>query len=78
MPCVTFHYFEDGDLLLQKDNLFFSFFFIWVKIISVILSWVSRKVGQKRQITEKNHLTTHLSHVTKAGLKPTKVKWQAI
>ena len=30
-----------------------------VNIISVILSRVNREVGQKREIPEKNHLTTH-------------------
>ena len=30
-----------------------------VKIISLILSRVNRKVGQKRKIPEKKHLTTH-------------------
>ena len=38
------------------------FFFIWVlrpvKIISLILSRVNRKMGRKREIREKNRLTT--------------------
>ena len=41
---------------------FFSFYFIRVlrpvKIISLILSRVNRKVGRKREIPEKNHLIT--------------------
>ena len=38
------------------------FFFIWilrpVKVISLILNRVNRKVGRKREIPDKNHLTT--------------------
>ena len=35
------------------------FFFIWVlRSVKIILSRVNRKAGQKREIPEKNHLTT--------------------
>ena len=48
-----------------KSSFFFLFFFFFfffflrpVKIISHILSRVIRKVGRKREIRDKNHLTT--------------------
>ena len=46
---------------------------------SLILSRVNLKVGPKRGIPEKNHLTTckaelGLSHVTRARLEPTVVR----
>ena len=42
--------------------ILYIYFFTWVlrpvKIISLILSQVNREMGQKREIPEKNHLTT--------------------
>ena len=42
--------------------LFILFFIIWVLLpvnnISLILSRVNRKMGRKREIPEKNHMTT--------------------
>ena len=67
-----------------------DFFIMWVlqpvKIISLILSRVNRKVGWKWEIPEKNHLTPHpnasrtwfVSHMTRARLEPTAVRWRAI
>ena len=47
---------------------FLFFFIIWVlrpvKIISLILSWVNHKVGQKWEIPEKNYLTTRKQNLT--------------
>ena len=47
-------------------NMIF-FFLIWalrpVKIISLILSRVNRKVGRKREIPEKKHLTTRTQNL---------------
>ena len=40
----------------QQLTQIFFFFFIW--IISLILSRVNRKVGRKREIPKKKHLTT--------------------
>ena len=46
----------------SPSELLDFFFFLWVlrtvKIISLILSRVNRKVRRKREIPEKNHLTT--------------------
>ena len=62
-----------------KTGLLLLFFFlIWVSLIS---SRVSHKVGRKREIPEKNHLTRRtwlVSHVTRARLEPKVVRWQAI
>ena len=50
------------------------FFFIWVlrtvKTISLILSQVSHKVGQKQEIPEKNHLTTCKQNLTSLASDP--------
>ena len=47
----------------MHKKFIFIFFFILVlqsvKIISLILSRFNRKVGRKREIPEKKHLTTH-------------------
>ena len=59
---------------------FFIFFFIiWVlwpvNITSLILSWVNRKVGWKRKIPEKNHLTTHKQNLACLELGSNPQRW---
>ena len=44
-----------------SEMLFFYLGF--TKIISIILSWVNRMIGQKQDIPEKKHLTTRMQNL---------------
>ena len=75
----------DAPHLETKWVLFYFFMRVLrpIKVISIILSRVNRKVGQKREIPwgktpDHPQPELGLSHVTRARLKPTAVRWQVI
>ena len=60
--------------ILDRRDFFFFFFFFLFGFISLILSRVNRKVGQKQEIPEKNHQTIHKQNLAYLTRDPSKTR----